>query len=309
MSTTTFRCQRLRSTLRAGAAVGVLSIAAISAAHAAGLDRIRETGQIKFGYFADVRPFTYANGGSVEGYGAALCQKIADHIKGELGIPSLAVEWVPIQPDSALAAVGQGSVDVLCTPTAITIGRRKEVSYSIPVFPGGARAVLRTDAATALKTALEEAQPPKPVWRGSPAVKTLKDTRVAVVSGSATQNWAIGRIAAFQIGAQLVPVPDYKTGLEQLRDRKVDLFFGERSAVLGAMDPSAFKDLTVLDRMFTHELYGMALGRGDEDLRLLVDRALSLLYSTGAIDALYQKSFGPPSGAVKTFFQWNALPL
>jgi ABC-type amino acid transport substrate-binding protein len=309
MSTNTFRCDRLRSMIRVSAAVGALSLAAISSVHAAALDRIRETGQIKFGYFADVRPFTYVSGSTVAGYGAALCQRIADHVKGELGIPTLAVEWVPIQPDNALAAVAQGSVDALCTPTAITVGRRKEVSYSLPVFPGGARAVLRNDAPAALKTALAEAQPPKPVWRGSPAVKTVKDTRVGVVSGSATQAWAIGKIAVLQIGAQLVPVPDYKTGLEQLRDRQIDVFFGERSAVLGAMDPSAFKDLTIVDRMFTHELYGIALGRGEEDLRLLVDRALSLLYSTGEIDALYQKSFGPPSAAVKTFFQWNALPL
>jgi hypothetical protein len=45
MSTTTSRCDRLRSVIQVGAAVGALSLAAISTVHAAALDRIRDPGQ------------------------------------------------------------------------------------------------------------------------------------------------------------------------------------------------------------------------------------------------------------------------
>ena len=62
MSIQTSRCDRLSSMIRIGAAVGALSLAAISTVHAAALDRIRETGQIKFGYFADVRPVVERDG-------------------------------------------------------------------------------------------------------------------------------------------------------------------------------------------------------------------------------------------------------
>ncbi len=309
MSINTSCRDRLTISLRTIATIGLLAMAAIPGANAATLDRVRETGHIRFGYFADGGLFTSAKDGTVEGYAASVCQRIADHVKGELGLSGLTVDWVPVEHEAALDAVSSGAIDALCTPTAVTIGRRKAVSYSIPVFPGGARAVLRSDAASALRSALAEAQPPKPVWRGSPAVKTLQNTRIAVVSGSATQNWAIGRAATLQIGAQIVPVPDYKTGLQQLLDRKVDVFFGERANVLGAMEASAFRDLTILDRMFTHELYGIALARDDEDFRLIVDRALSVLYAGGEIEGIYQKSFGPLSPAVRTFFQWNTLPL
>jgi len=299
----------INTSCRAIAAVAIASLAAASAASAGTLDRVRESGHIKFGYFADGKPFTSESGGTVEGFAATVCQRVADHVKGELGLSSLTVDWVPLEHDAALDAVGSGSVDAICTPTAVTIGRRKQVSYSIPVFPGGARAVLRSDASTALRSALAEAEPPKPVWRGSPAVKTLKSTRVAVVSGSATQDWAIGRIGVFQIDAQIVPVPDYKTGLQQLIDGKADVFFGERAATLSAMDPSAFKSLTILDRIFTHEPQGLALPRNDDDFRLVVDRALSVLYAGGELARIYQKSFGPQSPAVKAFFDWNTLPL
>ena len=104
-------------------------------------------------------------------------------------------------------------------------------------------------------------------------------------------------------------MPDYKTGMQQLVDRKIDVLFGERASVLGALEASAFREVTILDRMFTHELYGIAMPRDDEDFRLIVDRALSVLYAGGEINGIYQESFGPPSPAVTTFFQWNALPL
>jgi ABC-type amino acid transport substrate-binding protein len=297
-----------------GAILAVISImlgsSVLGSADAATLDRIKETGHIKFGYVADARPFTYRNpAGNAEGYGVTLCERIANEIKGQLGLAELTVDWVPVMPDSRFEAVQNGRIDALCTPTSMTLSRRRDVSYSIPVFPGGARAALRADASSSLKTALSEAQAPKPVWRGSPAAKTLKDTRVAVVKGTTTEDWLIGREAIFQIGAKITPVPDYKTGVQQVIDRKADVFFGDRSGILGAVDPSASSDLAILDRMFTHEMYSLALPRGDEDFRLMVDRSLSVTYATGDIDEVYKTSFGPPSEGVRTFFRWNALPL
>jgi ABC-type amino acid transport substrate-binding protein len=302
-------CRRLWIPVRAIALLAIVSTAAASAASAATLDRIRETGHIKFGYFADASPFTSQNGNAVEGYAATLCQSVADKLKSEMALSSLTIDWVVVTPAAALDAVSGGQIDALCTPTAVTIDRRKRVSYSIPVFPGGARAVVRNDAPTALKAALAEGTPPKPVWRGAPAGKTVQKTRVGFVRGSATQDWVISRADTLQIAAQLVPVPDYKSGLQQLRDRQVDVFFGELAATQSAMGSADAADFSIIDRMYTREPYGIALARGDEDLRLAVDRALSALYSGGEIDGIFQKSFGPPSAAVKSFFQWNAQPL
>lgn len=293
--------------IRALAVLCVTGLAATSAS-AATLERIRETGRIKFGYFADARPFTYKTAnGAVEGYGASLCQSVAEQAKSELGLSDLTLDWVPVTVDERLHDIEQGSIDVLCTPTSVTLSRRREVSYSIPVFPGGARAVLRADAPLALREALADTPSTKPVWRGSPAAKTLRSLSIAAVKESTTQTWLITGMSKFQVGARLVLVPDFRTGLQLLRAGKVDVFFGDRSAMLGAMDASARNDFLILDRMFTHELYGLAVPRGDEDFRLLVDRALSTLYASGGIDSVYTQAFGAPNDAVRTFFRWNTL--
>jgi polar amino acid transport system substrate-binding protein len=298
-----------RNVSRAAAALGVLLVAlgATSSAAAATLDRIKETGRIRFGYFTEVRPFTYKDSaGAVEGYGVSLCQRIADQVKSDLALSDLTVDWVPLSSSDRLAEIQQGDIDVLCTPTSVTLNRRREMSYSIPVFPGGARAVLRADAPTALREALAETPSLKPVWRGSPAAKTLRSTSVGAVSGTTTEVWLTGAVTAFQIGAKVVPVADFRSGLQQLREGKIDVFFGDRAAIAGAMEPSAHTEFVILDRLFTREQYALALPRGDEDFRLLVDRALSKLYATD-IGGVYAKSFGPPDDAVRTFFKWNTL--
>ena len=139
-------------------AVACLTVTAMPAS-AATLDRIRESGSIKLGYLADARPFSFRNeAGAADGYAVALCQQVADQVKSGLALPSLRIEWVAVTPDDRLSDVQQGNVDLLCAPTSATLARRQDVSFSIPIFAGGNRAVVRADAPTALREALGESK-------------------------------------------------------------------------------------------------------------------------------------------------------
>jgi polar amino acid transport system substrate-binding protein len=286
-------------------AVAFLATAAMPAS-AATLDRIRESGSIKLGYLADARPFSYRNeAGAAEGYAVAICQQVADQVKKGLQLPSLRVEWIPVTPDDRLRDVQQGKIDVLCAPTSATLAHRQDVSFSIPIFAGGNRAVLRADAPAALREALGDSRSTRAVWRGAPAAKVLKGTTFAVVAGTSSDKWLKSRRVALQVDARIVPVVDYRSGLQQLSDGKVDVFFGERSLVLGAMSDSERKDLVILDRLFTHEPLALALARGDEDFRLLVDRSLSQLYSSDGFGDLYKRWYGEYGDKARTYFLWN----
>lgn len=284
----------------------VLGVIAAAPASAATLDRIRETGSIRLGYLADARPFSFkTSAGAADGYSVALCQQVADQVSKELQQPGLRVEWVPVTFDNRLSDVQQGNIDLLCAPTSATLARRQDVSFSIPVFAGGNRAVLRADAPDALREALGETRNTRAVWRGAPAAKVLKGTSFAVVSGTTSASWLEDRRAALQVDARIVPVADYRTGLQQLLDGKVDVFFGERSLVLGALTDTAREDVVVLDRLFTHEPFALALARGDEDFRLLVDRSLSQLYASSGFSKLYRQWYGEFDDRTSTYFLWN----
>jgi ABC-type amino acid transport substrate-binding protein len=278
----------------------------VTTASAATLDRIKETGHIKLGYAADALPFTEkTTTGSVDGYAAGLCLQVVERVKKQLGLPQLVVDWVPITLTNHVNEVKQGNVDLLCVPTSETAAKRKDVAYSKPVFPGGVRAVVRMDTATALRKALDENPNPGPVWRGSPAAKVLNKGTFAVVAGTTTERWLASKKATLQVNAKTVAVADYRTGIQQLLDRKADVFFGDRSLVLGVMNSDAANEnLVVIDRWFTREPLSLALARNDDDFRLLVDGALSDSYADAKFGELYSKWCGKYDDTTRTFFQW-----
>ena len=83
-------------------AVACLALGGASAASAATLDRIKETGHIKLGYLPDARPFTFKNdAGAADGYGVGLCQEIVGRLKAQLALPELTADWVPVTSRTA----------------------------------------------------------------------------------------------------------------------------------------------------------------------------------------------------------------
>ncbi len=274
------------------------------------LDHIRTAGRVRLGYRVDARPFSYKDeSGQAAGYAVALCQKIADEVKAEAGVSTLAVEWVPVAIDQRFTAVQQGDVDLFCGPDAITLTGRRDVSYSIPVFPGGVGALLRADAPFRLREVLSGRTPPAgPVWRAN-AAQSLQARNFVVVAGTATEKWLAGRARELNVVAKISPVGSNDEGVLAVRDRKADVFFAERSLLLDAARRSPSPgDLLVIDRMFTVSPLALSFRRGDDDFRLLVDRTLSRVYSSGEIGGLYAKWFGEPNENAMTFFRWNTLP-
>ncbi len=289
----------------------VVSLAFASIASAQTLERIRETGHIRLGYFADARPFSYeTEGKGPQGYTITLCEHIAAQVKLELSMPGVTLDWKKVEPDRALEQVKEGNIGVLCAPMSVTIEKRRSVSFSLPVFAAGNRAVIRTNAPPPLRRVLTEQSGTQPIWRGSPASTVLTGTRVGVAEGTTSEEWLKERASALQVDARVVPVKDYRTGIQQLADGKLDMFFGERTVVLGAlstMDRSTRGKVEILDRLFTHEPIALALGRNDDDFRAVVDEALSRLYASEQFPSLYTSCCGEPNEEMRSFFSWNTL--
>jgi len=305
------RMQRVRRATCNVAAVAAAIFVALPAG-AATLDRIKDTGHIRFGFMRDAPPFSIStDGGAPDGYAVSLCKSVAETLKRDLALSGLTIDWVPLAANERLTAVHQGKVDLLCTPLSETLGRREHASFSIPVFAGGNRAAVRANAPAALRDVLSESRPAKPVWRGSPAVTVIESTKLAVVGGTSGETWLNQRAKTLQVNARIQRLPDYATALQQLVAGDVDVVFGDRLVMLGALqalDPKVRSNVVILDRMFTHEHAGLALERGDDDFRVLVDRALSRTYATPEFAALYAKWCGEFDERARTFFVWNTLP-
>ena len=272
------------------------------------LDRIKAAGTIRLGYRADARPFSFRDeSGNAAGYSVALCLKVVDAVKAELGLPALSVQWVPVTLEDRFQAVQQGQVDLVCGADTATLERRRDVAFSVPIFPGGIGALLRTDAQPRLREVLSERPRTDPTWRGS-AGQLLQAQTFSVVTGTTAEPWLARKLNEFKLTAAVTPVDGYEAGIQGVLDRKAHVFFGDRAILLdaAARHPSASK-LMILERLFTYEPVALVLPRGDDDFRLAVDRALSGFYASGELNALYAQWFGAADENARNFFRWIAL--
>ena len=298
----------------AAIAASVLAAAAVYAvalpAQAQTLDRVRTNSALKLGYDPDARPFSFDAQGKPDGYAVALCNRIADSLRAQLNLSKLDVEWVPLSGDAKLRAIQDGTADLVCAAEPVTLGRRQQVSFSLPIFPSGTGALLNASAPLALREILQYGEPSgRPVWRGAPARTILEHKTFSSIAGTTSEEWLSGRIKTFQLAATATPVTDYQQGIERVLDGSSAVLFGDMPLLMDAAARSdSSGNLIVLERHFTYEPLGLELTRGDEDFRLAVDRALSQAYAAENFRAFFTTWFGPPDDAVVTFFRQTALP-
>jgi polar amino acid transport system substrate-binding protein len=278
-----------------------------SAAAGPVLDRVKASGKIVIGYREGAAPFSFkSEQGQPAGYVIDVCQAVAEDLKTQFGAADLAVEWAPLGMDDAFAAVKAGKVDLLCGATE-TLSRRKDMSFSIPIFRSGLGVLMRSDTPVQLRQVLS-GERTGPLWRGSPA-RVLNKKTFAVMKGTTSDEVLKDALRRLQISANIKEVDSFESGVAAVLDRKADVLLGDRSILVESMQSSPqAADLIVIDRIFTTEPVALPLDRNDEDFRLAVDQALSKLYRSERFRDIYGKWFGAPDEAAQDYFRSVALP-
>jgi len=273
------------------------------------LERVRNSHSVVLGYVPDFAPFSAKAGDKASGYAIDLCQDIFNTIKTELNLPSLQVRYQPVQLGDEISAVSTGKVDILCTPTPVTLERRKTVSYSIPVYTAGLSAVVNKNAPNSLLKVLKgDVAKTGPTWR-TDINRALANMTYATIAGGVTEQWINQQMRSLGVVATLVTVHDTAAGLKRVAEGKADVFFAERTMLKHDLaDKYATGNLVLLDRIFEYSTTSMMVDRDDENFRLLVDSALSEMYRTGAIEQAYDKHLGGVSDTSRMLFKLYALP-
>ncbi|HWV11148.1 MAG TPA: amino acid ABC transporter substrate-binding protein [Pseudomonas sp.] len=274
------------------------------------LERVRSNNTVTLGYLPDLAPFSSESNGTVSGFSVALCLRVVDQLKAELGLPDLQVKYAPLSAGSGPQAVSSGQVDLFCTPAPETLELRKTVSFSIPVYTGGLAVAVSKDASPELLNVLNgEVAHTGPTWRAT-INRGLANHTYASIEGGITEAWIREEMRLLGVVATLVTVKNHQEGLRNVAEGKVDAFFGERMVLKSTLanTPEEDEQLMVLDRLFNFVPAGLALAREDEDFRLLVDTVLSDMYHSGEMELVYRKYLGDPGDATRMLFKVYALP-
>ncbi|GAB6403122.1 amino acid ABC transporter substrate-binding protein [Pseudomonas sp. MHK4] len=288
-------------------ACGLSMMSAVAGANT--LERVRASNTLTLGYQPDFAPFSTHVGDKASGYAIDLCSKIADQVKTELGLSSLQVRFVPIKITEEVSAVSSGKVDIFCTPTPMTLERRKTVSYSVPIYTAGLSAVVhKYSPEPLLKVLRGEVAHDGPTWRATVNRGLAKQT-FAAPEGGVTEQWIREQMRLLGVIATLVTVNNNDDGIKLVAEGKADAFFSDRIVLknhIASDYPNG--ELLVLDRIYKYAPTSMMLERGDEDFRLLVDTVLSNMYRAGSIEQAYTQYLGGASDTAKKLFDVYAVP-
>jgi ABC-type amino acid transport substrate-binding protein len=278
--------------IRLIAAMFCVGAAVASAAEAATLDRIRDSGTIKLGYRQDAAPFSYADdAGLPAGYSVAICNAVVSAVRSRLGREDIRVEFVLVSSEDRFAAVEAGTIDLLCGASSVTLERRQRVDFSLMTFVTGSSVLYRRD--------------------GPANFLDLVGEKVGVRAGTTTEDGLKDALREAGIEAEVVAVGSHDEGLRALEAGELSAYFADRAilAMLGA-EAARPENLVLSDRFFSYEPYALALQLGDTDFRLLVDSTLARLYRSQAIARIYRANFGNAqmSDLLQAVFTINALP-
>jgi ABC-type amino acid transport substrate-binding protein len=255
------------------------------------LDQVRETGVFKIGYRTDAAPYSYkSDSGQPAGYVVDLCREVAAAVQKEVG-REVKVEYVIVTAEDRFEAVKSGKIDLLCEATTATLARRKLVDFSIMTFIDGAGVMVRED--------------------GPQSFAAMAGQKIGVHAGTTTQAALEKSLNDNKIEAEVVPVADHEDGVKKLESGELAAYFADRAILsfllIGKDSP---KNLMIAKDYLTREPYALAMARGDEDFRLLVDRTLARLYRSPAIDKIFARNFAnaKPSEVLRALYIINALP-
>ncbi len=271
----------------AGAALGGFTVTAA----AGGLDRIK-SGKIKIGYREDAAPYSFKNTiGEPAGYSVDLCRAVVAQLKNQLELPEISITYVPVTSKSRFEAVQNGQIDLLCGAATATLARRDKVDFSIPIFIDGAAVLTKVD--------------------GPRDFESLKGQKIGVLKSTTTEQLLRNIVKKTDLQSEIITVADHQDGRAKLEEDEISAYFSDRAMLVYlAAQSSQAKSLHVGTRYFSHEPYALAMKRGDSEFRLAVDRALSRIYRSNAISAIFDNAFNgsKPSDVLRAMYLVSALP-
>jgi ABC-type amino acid transport substrate-binding protein len=227
---------------------------------------------IRIAYRVDARPFAFVNDAKEPlGYSVDLCKQVTQSIAQQYGVPELQIEWVPVTVHTRFAAVTDGKADIECGASTVTLGRMKEIDFSIPMFIEST-GIMVTGAANIH------------------SVGELAGKKIAVVSGTSNERAVQRQAQQQELKTTLVLVKDHDEAIAALEAGKVAGFASDKMLLVGAQlkHPDAF---VLLPEDLSIEPYAIVVPRGDWALRLAVNTGLAQIFRSGRISEVFERWF------------------
>ena len=241
------------------------------------LQKIRQSGEIVFGYRESAIPFSYidANQHPV-GFSLDLCNKIAAAVRDKLSLPALKIKFEPITASNRVPLLVNGAIDIECGSTTNTLERQKSVDFLNTTYVSGTRLMVQAGSAIA-------------------SIADLKDKAVAVTAGTNNIKAVQQANQAGSLNLSLVYGKDHAESFLMLQNGRVSAFSTDDVLLYSiramSRNPAATK---VVGPLLSQEPYGLMIRRNDDDFKAFANGVLGSMFNNGEFKKIYYKWFNAP---------------
>ena len=197
-------------------------------------------------------PFSYLDDkGQPIGYSIDLCLRIVDAIKTELKLDKLEVKYVTVMGTTLIPLVVNGTIDLNCTTTTMTLARRKQIYFLSITYITGNQLLVKKDS-------------------GIHEVEDLKGKKVAVNQG--TQNEKIIKAIDVEehLGIQFLDTEDQPHGWLALETDRVDAYVTDAIVEHGLIAKAAHPEqYEVVGRLLSYDPYSIVIRNDDAAFKLI----------------------------------------
>ncbi len=258
------------------------------------LKTIQDTATLRIAYRTDSRPFSFLDSeGRPIGFTIELCERVAESLKRELAIPALRIEWVPVDTRTRFEAIVNGSADMECGSTTVSLSRMKIVDFSTLIFAESTGVLTRSDS-------------------GMFRFDDMAGRKIGIVTGSTNAQAVRDQLRQRRLHAELIEFRDREAGVAALVRGELDGFATDKLVLLAMAQAAKLRDFTVLPDDLSFEPFAIMLPRGDPAFRLAVNTGIARVFRSGEVIELYTKYFSGiaqrPSVWLGAVFTFGALP-
>lgn len=238
-------------------------------AHADVLSDVKARGTLVCGTLGTSEPFSFQDPSTREivGYEIDLCNAVA----ADLGVKP---EIKMISVAARIPELAGGRVDVVAANLGWTPERAQQIDYSYQHYVSPQKVLIRRADAETLKTNAD-----------------LASKRVSAVAGSSSEAGAKRLIP----DVTTVTFKDPPTAFVALQQRKVSGFVGSELMLVKFKQEAEASpvQLDVIEAPLFVEPWGIGMRKGEDGLRNEVNKTLAKLESSGELQTIYDRWFGP----------------
>jgi glutamate/aspartate transport system substrate-binding protein len=254
-----------------------LALAVPAAAQEGTLKKIKDSGSITIGHRDASIPFSYYDDRQQPvGYAVDLCLRIVDAVKSELRMPRIDVKYQLVTSANRIPLMANGTIDLECGSTTNNLARQEQVWFTITHFVTANRWVAKKSA----------------------NIRSLADLKgKTIVSTAGTTN--IKQITeingAQNLGMNIISANGHPEAFQMVETGRAVAFVMDDILLYSLAAQSRTPgDYTISPEALSVEPYGIMLRKDDVAFKKVVNAAMTHIYKSGQINAIYEKWFLKP---------------